>query len=316
MRASPEDAMSYATPIAEVIHSPSVDIGRPLRVVNDDYAAMIPESHGLNWEDDFFDDQDDVIAAFDLDYESMESYYRQLGWCFFGLTLLWKPLCFTALAALTPCCIHRNVSWLVRAQHVAITTNGIRFVRDHRRQCWGFSCTDAERTVKMIPFENISNCVVQEPSGNTCCLIVNILTTVKIDLQTNQFCIVGLRNPRAFLRLLWAMKHNHAVQVGALMGAPILQQTVYDAVISQTNDTAATTSTTGGDPIEVTNLLREIRDELREHNTLYQSIRNNQQMMDRNIATIDENAIEENTIEASDDRTSVSFPTVSTLTFN
>lgn len=370
MRALPQDAMSYSgnssqstttltmrqspSYVGEVIHSPSIldnHIGQPiLRTVHEDYAVMIPEAYGLTWRDDFFkDDEEDgaVIAVFDFDYTSMQSYGTQVGWCLFGCTVCWQPLFVTALLSLVPCCIHKNVRWWAESHHVSIQRDGLVMVQESHRRCWGCFCPSEER-IRRIPYHQIQDCSVQEANGHTCFIIVNVLHTVDIqttttrssahDLCPDGFKIVGLCNPRAFQRLLMAMKHNHSVQTQAMTRAASVP--LPRAYPTTTETAPATTTTTAvcidaimaqnyndndnNHPTEVTTLLREIRDELREHNQLYQAVQENQRVINQNIANhyIQQDNEGQSHPEASvvlsqdDDRTELSYPTVSTLTFN
>jgi hypothetical protein len=94
----------------------------------------------------FFDNDEDVIAVFDFDYRKMELLYTAVGCTVFGLTLL-PPLWFFLVLALVPCFLTRNVSWEARCQHVAITRDGIKYVRDRHQTCWGLPCTDQGKHV-------------------------------------------------------------------------------------------------------------------------------------------------------------------------
>jgi hypothetical protein len=133
--------------------------------VAEHYRRVLPETRNLTWDDDYFDNNNnnsssagdsnnnnngEVIAVFDLDYDSMEEYYSQLGWCWYGASCL-IPNCFwTATLLGAPCFLRQNVQWSVRAQHVAVTRDGVLIVREHRPTCWGSSCTDAGRSSKLV----------------------------------------------------------------------------------------------------------------------------------------------------------------------
>jgi hypothetical protein len=124
-----------------------VALGLPIHTVSPQFQHL-PEALNLDWSDDFFEDDDDVVAVFDFDYERMEAYYAKIGWVALGSTILCKPLMLAALFGLAPCYLRSNVRWSVQAQHVAITRDGIRFVRDKRQTCWGNRCTDAGKSSK------------------------------------------------------------------------------------------------------------------------------------------------------------------------
>jgi hypothetical protein len=110
----------------------------------------LPETHHLSWDDDFFDNEDGVVAVFDLDYDAMEVYYSKVGWGCYASTLCCPNIFTLATIAMTPCYLGRNVEWNVRSQHVAITRDGIRFVQERRPTCWGMSCTDAGKRSKTV----------------------------------------------------------------------------------------------------------------------------------------------------------------------
>ena len=129
-----------------------VDLSRPsMRTVSPAF-AHIPEAHGLTWDDDFFDDEEegDIVAVFDLDYDLMEEFYRKIGIGALGVLLFIPQLLWIALLGLAPCYLNSNVRWCVRAQHVAITRDGIRFVRNKRKTCWGRPWSDAGKWSKTV----------------------------------------------------------------------------------------------------------------------------------------------------------------------
>jgi hypothetical protein len=141
------------TNVSATTTATAVELDRPaFRTVNPRY-AHIPEARGLSWADDFFDnvcDEEDIVAVFDLDYESMESYYTSLGWTCLGATLFFPSIFSVALVGLVPCYLGKNVQWNVRSQHVAITRDGVRFVHDKHSTCWGFPFSDAGKSSKTV----------------------------------------------------------------------------------------------------------------------------------------------------------------------
>jgi hypothetical protein len=111
----------------------------------------IPEARNLVWQDDYFVNDSDVIAVFDFDYDAMETYYSSIGWTLYGGSLFCLPNLFTLMTfSLLPCYLRNNVSWNVRSKHVAITREGIRFVVERHPTCYGHSCMDAGRSIKMV----------------------------------------------------------------------------------------------------------------------------------------------------------------------
>jgi hypothetical protein len=137
---------SYAL-TATAVDQSSLYVDTPVRTVESQYSGL-PEVKNLAWTDTFFDNEDDVIAVFDFDYEKMENFYTSVGWATIGATLLYTPVFIMSLVGLAPCYLRMNVRWNTQAQHVAITRDGIRFVRDKRKSCWGMPCSDQGKSSK------------------------------------------------------------------------------------------------------------------------------------------------------------------------
>jgi hypothetical protein len=69
-------ATSDATATAAAAAVPSQQV----RTVSPHY-QHIAETRHLTWTDDFFDDEaDEIVAVFDLGYETLESFYIRLRW--------------------------------------------------------------------------------------------------------------------------------------------------------------------------------------------------------------------------------------------
>jgi len=220
---------------------------------------MIPESQGITWEDDFFDDDFDcenIVAVFDFDYEMMESFYTSVCWASYAATLLYFPFFCAATFFGTPCMLRKNVKWNVYSQHVAVTRDGIRFVKDRRPQCWGLACTDAGKSSKTVPFDKITDCDIEEPAGNSWLCIKNVLCTVNVDTASSnqarhELVISGLKDPHTFKKLVWTMKRSSKETPRP---APSVFEMVDRKINNNENDQGES----------VANLLRDIRDELRE----------------------------------------------------
>jgi hypothetical protein len=142
---APHEASCEVT--ATAVDASSLYADKPVRTVESQYSSL-PEVKNLAWTDTFFDEEDDVIAVFDFDYEKMENFYTSVGWATIGATLLYTPLFVLSLVGLAPCYLRSNVRWSTQAQHVAITRDGIRFVRDKRQACWGMPCSDQGKSSK------------------------------------------------------------------------------------------------------------------------------------------------------------------------
>jgi hypothetical protein len=143
---------------ATLVDPSSLYVDKPVKTIDSQYANLT-ELRNITWTDTFFEDDDDIIAVFDFDYEAMEGFYTSVGWVALGSTLLYTPLFVLSLFGLAPCYIRRNVRWSTRSQHVAITRDGIRFVRDKRPCCWGMPCTDqgkSSKTGKQTDWSNLN----------------------------------------------------------------------------------------------------------------------------------------------------------------
>jgi len=249
--------------VEEVTLNPYPPKTRVLRNKVPEAFMHIPEARDLTWEDDFFEDEDDVIAVFDFDYDKMEEFYTSLGWVSLAATLLYPPVFGLALVCLTPCFLRSNVQWFSRAKHVAITPDGIRYVENRRRSCWGMDCCDQGKNSKTVPYDKITDCDIIEPAGNQClCCIPRVLYSVNVDTASSnqtqhELQIAGLKEPHRFKKLVWAMKRSYGS--------------------SRTNQ-AHNVSGVGADGnvnIEMLSILREIRDELRENNETLNALKQN-----------------------------------------
>lgn len=262
----PDEDFIQGTPV-----SMFVDLDKPAQRMVGPKFAHIPETRGLIWYDDFFDDEDDVVAVFDLDYKQMEIYYASLGWVGFAATSCFLPNLFGCLLLTGfPCFLNKNVRWNTRAQHVAITRDGIRFVYDRRHTCWGLPACDAGKQSKTIPFDKIADCDIVEPAGNTCLCVPNTLHSVHVDTASSgndyrrhELTLVGLKDPFAFKKLVWAMKRSVASDLYPGLVAPKGDN---DSMPLFGTQTAEHVVVADGSNENVTTLLRDIREELRRQN--------------------------------------------------
>jgi hypothetical protein len=75
------------------------------------------------------------------------------------------------------------------------------------------------KTSKTVPFDKITDCDIEEPAGAACCgLVPNVLYAVHVDTASSkgghELSILGLKEPRAFKELVWAMKRGGAMPMG------------------------------------------------------------------------------------------------------
>lgn len=186
----------------------------------------------LRWEDTFFDQEEGLIAVFDFDYEKIASFTKKTT-C---VSMLFPPvLIFGTLFYCLPCLYRLQIDWDVYSQHVAITRDGIKFVKDRHKTGCGLNCTDAGKSSKTVPFDKLTDCDVTEPAGATCCCIDNVLSVVTVDTASSggggegpshELSLAGLKEPQKFKKLVWAMKrasaqgHNNQSAPARLSFAP------------------------------------------------------------------------------------------------
>jgi len=230
---------------------------KPMMQANEARAKPLTEGEPLfvGAGDTYFEGEPGVIAAFDFNYDDIVDFETKLKCAQISVP------CVFVLSSLccTPCFLKQNVEWKARAQHVAVTVDGIRYcVARHPSAC-GLSCTDVGKESKTVPYDKITDCDVQEPAGMACCCCIqNVLSTVNIDtassgvsqegVRTHELSLTGLRFPHEFKRAVWAMKRGDPIPSLGYEGRP-----VSDAP----------------NQMEMhTRLLTEIRDELRDLNGL------------------------------------------------
>lgn len=165
-------------------------------------------------EDDFFQHEPHLVGVFDFDYDEIEDFQTKVQWATFFSTPCVLPC---QLLFCVPCFLRQNVQWNTRAQHVAITEDGIKYVVDRHPTMCGLVCTDVGRYSKTVPFDKITDCDVYEPAGMTCCCIRNTLSTVVVDTASSsngsnnhELILRGLEDAHAMKRTVWDMKRRQS----------------------------------------------------------------------------------------------------------
>lgn len=276
------------------------------RSVAVEYQQILPETNGVFWNDDFFDDED-VIAVFDFDYDKMiefnlpsemikqlllvggvSAYFAIFFFEIFPPLVLIPPILY--LLSLTPCLLSRQVRWQAEAHHVAITQDGIRFVQDRQKAGWGWSICDRGKHSKTVPFDKITDCDIIEPAGNQFLIIPRILFTINVDTASSgtekhkhELEITGLKDPYGFKKLVWAMKRNTHPLPTAVTNK-VYQPPHQKSSQLELSDLAQLTKTASGSSQSsggVRGLLRDIRDELRQNNQLLRGLKQRENETDR-----------------------------------
>ncbi|KAL3933589.1 MAG: hypothetical protein SGBAC_010330 [Bacillariaceae sp.] len=143
---------SFSSSLEIKDEDPDIEEGTPIlavatagwSTVSAEYQKILPkETKEICWSDDFFDDEDGVIAVFDFDYDGIVSFETRNG-VFCGMVvslfvlLVYGPFALgvlgLGLVPLAPCFWRSQVRWKAEAKHLAITQEGIREIRDELRQ--------------------------------------------------------------------------------------------------------------------------------------------------------------------------------------
>eukprot|EP00928_Gymnodinium_smaydae_P057544 TRINITY_DN40782_c0_g1_i1.p1 TRINITY_DN40782_c0_g1~~TRINITY_DN40782_c0_g1_i1.p1 ORF type:complete len:260 (-),score=33.47 TRINITY_DN40782_c0_g1_i1:199-978(-) len=173
--------------------------------------------------DTYFADEFGLVATFDFDYDEIIDFNKKFAWtalCFF-------PPAWSSCLCCVPCFLNQNIEWRARAQHVALTIDGIRYVQEKRKSLCGLPCSDLGKESKTVPFDKITDCDVTEPAGTACCCCVqNTLSVVNIDtassgaskegLPRHELSLRGLKYPNEFKRAVWGMKRGQAPSGAAI----------------------------------------------------------------------------------------------------
>lgn len=242
----------------------------------------VAQATNITWDDTFFQDQEDVIAVFDFDYALVEEFdmsVQKASLC----CLLVPPVACVFLCTLQPCYMRKRVQWEVHSQHVCITRDGIRFVRDKRPTMCGMACTDAGKVSKTVPFDKITDCDITEPAGATCCVIQNVLSILQVDTASSggavnpnngqvqhELSLRGLKDPHAFKKLVWDMKRSNGTYTPTVTAGGGGDGASYPSLAKNMVSPAPAVNQmvrSGGDD-ESVSLLKEIRDELRQQTKL------------------------------------------------
>jgi hypothetical protein len=155
--------------------------------------------------------------------------------------MLFPPIFVLGTLFCYPCFFQKQINWDVYLHHVAVTRDGIKYVKDKHHTWCGLDCQDAGKVSKTVPFDKITDCNIHEPAGATCCCMDNVLTDVRVDTasrggvnpndgtQMYKLELAGLKDPHGFKKLVWAMKRMTAGgQMGLSISAPQLSVGVMD----------------------------------------------------------------------------------------
>lgn len=122
-------------------------------------SVTIPEAQGLTWNDEFFENDSDVVAVFDFDYEAVKKFETDAAIASFFASFLMPPVPVIVPVIMVLCCwpcfFTQQIPWDTYSKHVAVTQDGIKFVQDKRKSQCGFDFQDQGKTSKTIPFDKV-----------------------------------------------------------------------------------------------------------------------------------------------------------------
>ncbi|CAE8609407.1 unnamed protein product [Polarella glacialis] len=226
-----------------------VDASQATRVVGH---VVVPPA-----TDTYFQGEPGLIATFDLDYDSIIDFNTKVSW---AAVLSFPPFCIMSSFFCVPCFLQQNVEWKARSQHVALTRDGIRYVREKHKTWCGLPFSDKGKESKTVPYDKITDCDVQEPAGAACCCFINrVLSEVHVDTASSgpgkeghmhELELSGLRYANEFKLAVWAIKRGEVPENASMPKGPRAEQLAAAPLQDQMS----------------THLLTEIRDELRQLN--------------------------------------------------
>jgi hypothetical protein len=174
-------------------------------------------------------------------------------------------------------CEQQNLSDRIRAQHLAITRDGIKYVVDrHDTEC-RLECQQQGKVSKTIPYDKMTDCDVEEPAGSSgcCCMLVpNTLTMVNVDTASgnresggHELSLKGLVASEEFKRDVWQMKRGEQVAGVEGVVAPNAVNMVRDGKVASGGGSGSSAQLEAKMD-EQTALLREMLAVMKEQATL------------------------------------------------
>ncbi|KAJ1626696.1 hypothetical protein T492DRAFT_1031064 [Pavlovales sp. CCMP2436] len=200
------------------------------------YVSLFPSGAG---GDPYFADDRDVIQSYPFDYEQVVSFKRKVGaaslatlcvspCCLYGdansaaSTVAASPALGTwCVGVVLPCCLvtstvagaaFLNIRDEAQSWHVATTQDGLRIVKERHPAALRCTCSDVGKQSRTIPYDQITDCDVEEPAGNALlCCVPNVLRKLKVSTASSSELIEGLADPEQLKRDVWSMKRGEGI---------------------------------------------------------------------------------------------------------
>ena len=188
--------------------------------------------------DAFFAKDADVLKTYKFDYDASAEWATDVAFSnnvIAGLpfSIIFNAPCFYAFEK-------ENIVDKVRAQHLALTRDGIKYVVDKHDQGCRLECQKQGKVSKTVPYDKMTDCDVEEPAGSSgCCLMLvkDTLHVVNVDTASgnragggHELTVRGLIAPEEFKADVWKMKRGEKIAGVSAAVAPMAVSMVRDGV--------------------------------------------------------------------------------------
>lgn len=175
-----------------------------------------------NTHDPFWDSQQDILKTYSFNYEALTEYKQKLhrsGMCWW---IFFPPALPPALVGvLTYPCDMANIRDEVKARHIALTADGLRYIVDKHPGGCRLACQDEGRSSQTVPYDKITDCDVEEPAGSEgcpCLLVKRTEYTFNVATANgpafHSLTTRGLRGidaPYELKKDVWSMKRGQGI---------------------------------------------------------------------------------------------------------
>jgi len=180
--------------------------------------------------DEYFTGDDNVLKTYTFLYDDIVEFEQAIAWqgivkdavnpfcVFYFPCVFWEAAKYAIFEK-------DNIEDRTRAQHLAITRDGVRYVVDkHLTGCRCLKDQVVGRVSKTVPYDKMTDCDIEEPAGehlvcSLCCGIEDVLYVVNLDTASgtgksesgHELTIAGLAEPEMFKKDVWAMKRGEPI---------------------------------------------------------------------------------------------------------
>jgi len=187
--------------------SPALTPACVVAISGDEYKVAEPSAAEVQ----YFSSTEGILHVFDFDYEKIQQFQLKLG----ESEAFWVPFCIPCAYGMWHFFEKQNTIDAIRAKHVAITRDGIRYVVDRHMTGCRHDFEEVGQKTKTVLFDKITDCDIEQPAGASgpfWCLVQNTLTKVNIDTTSShhELVLTGLKDPQGFKSTVWRMRRDGA----------------------------------------------------------------------------------------------------------